>query len=102
MSNFEIVYRPTPEEGARAVERAREAVARGDPFETLPGNPPEHKVLAVLADGSKVRVAHVETVYNDWKFMDYCYHEGFYEKHADARVKEILALAKILYAAAQN
>jgi hypothetical protein len=100
-TNVEIVSRPaTDAEGEERVRRANEA--QGLPFRDLPGHPPEHKIVGELADGFKVRAIHAETVFNDQWFIDYCCGEGHYEKTADARTLQVLALARKLYAAGES
>lgn len=95
---IEIVSRPaSEEEGSRIVARAQELVDIKAPFRCLPGNPPDHKIIAECADGFKVRAIVAETVYNDWLFIDYCCGEGHYEKRSDARIREILQIARKLY-----
>jgi len=79
----------------------------GKPFEQLPGKPAQHKIVGALADGSKVRVVDVETVYNDWTLFSFIDGEGTYEesyrnRSNGARQLEVLELAKRLFAAGVN
>ena len=65
----ELVYRPkTTTEANRRASRLEGLI--GTPFVPLPGNPPDHKVLFVAKDGSRIRVSQVEMVFNDALLSD--------------------------------
>lgn len=69
ISTMRVIYRPkSDEEARRRVERAELLV--GTPFIPLPGNPPQHRVLFMASGGEKIRVEHVEMVWNDALLMD--------------------------------
>lgn len=64
-----LVYRPKDDaERARIIERIKQMI--GSPFIQLPGKPSQHKVLFVSTCGKKIRVEHVEMVYNDAALCD--------------------------------
>lgn len=64
-----VVYRPkTDAEGERRWKRMESLV--GTPFERLPGEPPQHKVIGRTSDGIPIRVQDVEMVFNDAALMD--------------------------------
>jgi hypothetical protein len=65
----QIVYRCKDDaERVRRVQRAEKLC--GTPFIRLPGEPPQHKILFVSGTGDKVRVEHIEMVFNDALLMD--------------------------------
>ncbi len=65
----QVVYRcKDDDEARRRVERANQMV--GSPFIQLPGEPPQHKVLFISKCGNKIKVEHVEMVYNDAMLCD--------------------------------
>lgn len=45
-------------------------------FKSLPGSPPQHKILFVSKDGHKIRVENVEMVYNDMLICDFVSDSG--------------------------
>lgn len=64
-----VVHRPRDAaERARIIERTKQLI--GTPFIQLPGNPPDHQVLFISTCGRKIRVKHVEQVYNDMLLCD--------------------------------
>ena len=66
-------------------------------FQKLPGNPPQHKVVGKLSDGTKIRVGAIEMVWNDYLFIDAVKGSGTYEAGADANNRKALTLARALY-----
>ncbi len=66
-------------------------------FRTLPGNPPDDKIIGKLKDGRDVTVGAVETVFNDREFIDSVHGKGSYEKVAIPVELEVLAIADKLF-----
>lgn len=65
----QLVYRPKDDaERARIIQRTKQMV--GSPFIKLPSEPPQHKVLFISKCGNKIKVEHVEIVYNDAMLCD--------------------------------
>ena len=95
-----VVYRCKDEaESNRRAARAN--ILIGAPFLRLPDNPPEHKVLLVTKDGSKIRRAEVEMVFNDMCLMDAISNWGengpLYKDTLDERHAEVLSFALEAY-----
>lgn len=97
---------PTPEEAERRIKKAEELL--GSPFERLPGDLPDHKVLKVI-DGHKIHVSEVEMVWNDSKLMDHVMGQGYYRKRLELKSDwrsqiqiAVLDLAESLYGGASN
>jgi hypothetical protein len=64
-----VVYRCKDDaERVRRVQRGEALV--GTPFIQLPGKPRQDKVCFISTEGHKVRVNHVEMVFNDALLMD--------------------------------
>lgn len=79
MSQLRVVARAedfgiTGEESVRRME-----AQLGQPFVSLPGNPPEWKIVGEI-DGHKVRVKDIEMVYNDTLFVEGVYGLGCHDK----------------------
>jgi hypothetical protein len=89
----------SPEEVARRKQRCTDLL--GEPFERLPGNTGsalDHRILAELSDGSKVPGHVIEMVFNDARTVDFICGEGHYEQVMPELEREILSIARNLYA----
>lgn len=90
---------PTREEQFRRHTRAEKTI--GEPFRRLPGDVPPHKIVGELANGGKVPVEAVEMVWNDAHTIDAICGQGHYERVMPNIEREILAMARKLYEAAE-
>ena len=90
----------TPYTREEVVRRAEALV--GQPFKHLPGNPPEHKVIAEL-QGKKLRVSDVEQIYNDWALMSSVYGPDAWDSVPHESVEiDALAIARLMYEGKAN
>ena len=69
----------------------------GLPFLLLPGKPPEHKVVGNTTSGLKVRVCHVQMVFNDAILLDSVHGNGEYIKNITSNELDVLYIAQQLY-----
>ena len=87
---------------AESLMRAAELAGMQPP--RLPGNPPKHKVVGQLSDGTVLRVEHIEAAMGELYFAEYTDGHGVLEAFNETqgehgrRQNEIIAIAKRLYA----